>query len=351
MYSNTSPCRPHSIAVRSTRSASGGAQALAEQAQERLLGQFARGFLLQAVADVGGERHVREQLPAEQFLAQGVFARDIARAQRRQVQVAVGELRQAEQRHGLRQRQQLVVGQLGLLGQPRQVGAAVEGVAGEQFQQAFHARHVGLGQALAELQRDRLLCGAAPAGAPDGHQRIDLVDQLPHLGALGVARARQLHRELEAHPPRVAREDQHAVGHQHRFLDVVRDHQDRLGRHRLAGPQFEDVARAGVSPVSTSRAENGLVHQQHLGLDDERARDAHALAHPAREFARQAPSKPVSPISSIAASARFARSALGDAARLQPEFDVVLHRQPREQREGLEHHADAARRAVQRLVA
>jgi hypothetical protein len=60
-------------------------------------------------------------------------------------------------------------------------------------------------------------------------------------------------------------------------------------------------------------------------------------------------SKPSRPIRSIAASA-LAALARAHAERFEAGFDVLQHGQPREQREGLEHHRDALGRAGQRLA-
>ena len=103
-------------------------QALLEQIEERLLRQFARGRLLQAVADVRCERHVRQQLLAQQLLAQRVRTGDVVAPQLGQVQVGIRQLRETQQRQRLRQRQQVVVGELGLFGQLRQVGTAFAAV-------------------------------------------------------------------------------------------------------------------------------------------------------------------------------------------------------------------------------
>ena len=53
-----------------------------------------------------------------------------------------------------------------------------------------------------------------------------------------------------------------------------------------ARPQLEDVVAQALAGQHVERRER-LVHQQHVGLDDERARDADALAHAAGELARQ----------------------------------------------------------------
>ena len=92
----------------------------------------------------------------------------------------------------------------------------------------------------------------------------------------------------------------------------------------------------------------GFVHQQHFGFHDERARDADALAHAAGQLARQRAFEAgqADHVDHLLGAARpFGRR---HALRFEAQLDVFLHRQPGKQRERLEHHADAARRAIQR---
>lgn len=68
-----------------------------------------------------------------------------------------------------------------------------------------------------------------------------------------------------------------AVGQQYGLIDVVRDHEHRLTRGRNDTKQFvlNRAARQGIE-----RAE-GLVEQQHFGLNGKRPGNAHALLHAA----------------------------------------------------------------------
>ena len=79
-----------------------------------------------------------------------------------------------------------------------------------------------------------------------GHERVGLVDERPHLQAVGIARAWQTDRQFGAHAAGVRREDQDAVGHQHGFLDVVRHDEHGLGRHLTATPELRGCRRAGA---------------------------------------------------------------------------------------------------------
>src|SRR5712672_2959977 len=98
-----------------------------------------------------------------------------------------------------------------------------------------------------------------------------------------VARARQVDGEDPADRRRgsVGHHDD-AVGEQHRFVDVVRDHEDRAARGRDDPHQFvlEVRPRQGVE-----RPER-LIEQEDLGLDRHRAGDTDALLHAAGELVR-----------------------------------------------------------------
>ena len=168
----------------------GLAELLAQQARERRVGQLPARLLFEAVADVRGQRHVGEQLLAEDLLPQRVRPFHVAAPEGGELQVAAFELRQAEQRHRMRDRQQLGVGELGVLGQLGKIGAAVERLVGQQLENAVHARHVGFGQALRERRGLGRFGQAARAAGAGRHQRIQLVDERAHVRAVGVARPR-----------------------------------------------------------------------------------------------------------------------------------------------------------------
>ena len=87
----------------------------------------------------------------------------------------------------------------------------------------------------------------------------------------------------------------------------------------------------------------GLVHQQDLGLHDQRAHQRHALPHAAREHPRETlPSKPARPATSIAR--RDLRPALvaRHAGDLEPVADIRLDGAPRKHGVALEDVADCA---------
>ena len=115
-----------------------------------------------------------------------------------------------------------------------------------------------------------------------------------------------------------------AVGDLHRLLLVVRDEDRRHVDLVVEAPQpgSQLLADAGVE-----RAE-GLVEQQHLRLDGERARERHALALAARELRRVAVGKALELHERRAARAPARGSrpsgACGSSARTRRSANTVM---------------------------
>ena len=132
----------------------------------------------------------------------------------------------------------------------------------------------------------------------------------------------------------------HAVAHQHRLVDRVRD-EDHRGRPALPDPQqleLEDLPRLRVD-----RGER-LVHQQHLRLDRERAGEAGALLHAARELVGVGLVEPVQPDELDVVRHLLADLLLRRAGHAQAVGDVLVDRLPGEEAEHLEDDGDALRR-------
>jgi hypothetical protein len=110
---------------------------------------------------------------------------------------------------------------------------------------------------------------------------------------------------------------------QHRLPGLVPDAQ-QLGLHQIAG-------------LGVERGER-LVHQQHLGIGRQRARQPDALFHAARQLMRIMPLETLEPDHFDEFLAHRLALGGGDAAQLEPERDIVLDRAPRQQAELLEHH-------------
>jgi hypothetical protein len=118
------------------------------------------------------------------------------------------------------------------------------------------------------------------------------------------------------------------------IFDVVGHDQDRLGRELAGLPELEQLGAEVLRGEHVERAER-LVHQQQVGLDDERAGKPDALAHPTGQFLGERVLEPVE-------ANQFDRpqGALGsllglDALRLEPKLDVPLNGQPWQQSERL----------------
>jgi len=84
-----------------------------------------------------------------------------------------------------------------------------------------------------------------------------------------------------------------------------------------------------------------LVEQQHLGLVDQSARDGNALALASTELINLAPTIAVKPDQLQHRSELPFDFSARHALHLEPERDISLDRQVREQREMLKHHIGA----------
>ena len=304
--------------------------------------------LVEHPLDVRGERNVGEQLVAEQLLALVDVHVDEALADRRELDVAFGEFGQLQQLQGFAEREEIVDLELQRVGQMRQVGLAVVGRAGDLLEHA--GERVGRDQRQREAEagagRDGFAAGRLGLGAL-GHQRVDPVDELAKFGVEAVARLGKGNGDVGRDAPRIRRQHQHAIAHQHRFLDVVGDHQDRFDRNAPFLPEVEQVGAQGFRGQHVERRER-LVHQQNLRLHDQRAGEADALAHAAGKLLRIGGFEAVETDDVDRLQRAFARFVGRDALRPEPDFDVVEHRKPGEQREALEHHRDAFGGAVDR---
>ncbi len=169
----------------------------------------------------------------------------------------------------------------------RQVGAAGKRRLAQRLDQAGKLLNRGAREAIADPAVGR--AGVAPRAPSDralrrrGEQTIDLIDDLAESGRCPVARPCQRVRNVGADAAGVGAEHDDAVGHFHRFLDIVRDQDDALGRYSPLDPQILQVAAQRFGGQDVERGER-LVEQQDIGIDHERAGEADALAHAARQF-------------------------------------------------------------------
>lgn len=119
-------------------------------------------------------------------------------------------------------------------------------------------------------------------------------------------------------------EDDHAIADLHGLLDVVGD------EHHRARPLLERRDQLAAHPVARLVVERGerLVHQQHVGLAGEGARDLDALAHATGELVRivireLGEARDLEPLGDLG-------GACPSGAR-ETAIDVLAHGQPRKQ--------------------
>ena len=191
-----------------------------------------------------------------------------------------------------------------------------------------------------------------------GERGVELVHDGLELGrVLVVARTRQVDDALVDDVAGMRAKHDHAVGHLHGLLDVVRHDEDgahgALGRTLpvlVAREQVNDLAAEVLGRQHVKRRE-GLVHEEHVGLEHERSRDAHALAHAAAELLGVGVLEAVEADNVDGVERRLGALLAGDAASLEAQLHVLLHRKPREQRKRLEHEAHAGIGAGELLAA
>ncbi len=198
-----------------------------------------------------------------------------------------------------------------------------------------------------DLRHARTLAHGLGMGRQD---RVDLVDDRVERGVLAIAWLGQRYGQLRADPPGIGGEDQDAVAHQHRLLDVVGHHQHRSRGKPPAGPQVEEIGPERLGGKHVERRE-GFVHQEDDGIDHQGAGEADALTHAAGQLPG------IGGLEAVEANQLDRRRRLlpglplGQAQRVQPHFHVAEHGQPGKQGEGLEDHGDSRWRSRHRRAA
>src|SRR5690625_252846 len=169
---------------------------------------------------------------------------------------------------------------------------------------------------------------------PSAHDGAgDLLAQGPELGGcaqllagqLAAVVGRDLHRQVEHHPPGPGRHDQHAVPQHDRLVDAVGDEED--GLVPLAG-DGEQVVLQLLTGQGVQRPE-GLVHEDDAGVVGQHAGDLGALLHPAGQLVGPVLAEAGQPHPLQLLGAAGGALAGGHALELQPQLDVLAHRQPR----------------------
>ena len=177
------------------------------------------------------------------------------------------------------------------------------------------------------------------------HDLVDVIDQFDKARRLAIAGMRQFNGEIGAHPRRIFSQHNHAVRQQHRFFDIVRDDENRAGRHLLTEPEFEQFVAQVFRREHVERRKR-LIHEQDFGLHHQRARKADALFHAAGKLFRVGALEAIQSNGIENAQRAFVTLESGHSASFERGFDVVEHGQPGEQRKTLEDdgHAGVLRR-------
>ena len=207
-------------------------------------------------------------------------------------------------------------------------------VAGQRFE------HAGQ-QVRGDARQDRVdRCRHRSGRATDfrrrrrarGHRHIDFFDQIAEARVESVARLLQIHRDFANDAARIGREQQDAVAHQHRLLDIVGDDDDALDRQLAVAPQFDEIGAQRFRGEHVERRER-LVHQQNVRMHDQRAGKADALAHAAGKLARIGGFVTVEADQVDRRQRPLADLDVGQPERLEPELHVFKHGEPGKQRE------------------
>ena len=120
----------------------------------------------------------------------------------------------------------------------------------------------------------------------------------------------------------------------------MRHHQNGAGRNLSLQPQIQQVAAQGFRSRHIQGGKR-FVHQQHIRIDHQGAGETDPLAHSAGQFLGIGRLKAVQANQIDHRQRPLAPLRHQDTLRLQSQFYVFQHGQPRKQAEGLEHHADA----------
>ncbi len=134
----------------------------------------------------------------------------------------------------------------------------------------------------------------------------------------------------------------HTIGKKNALVDIVRDEQHRDAE---ALPHVGENLLHHNARLRIECAE-GFVHQQHLRAGGERTHDADTLFHAARELFRIMVFKREQARESEQRACGLLAVTADHTLLLETELDVLAHRQPREQRVLLKHHAAIRARLV-----
>src|SRR6516165_6162333 len=161
-----------------------------------------------------------------------------------------------------------------------------------------------------------------------------------------AVRAREADCVVRLELPRPAREYDHPLGHADRLADVVSDKNCSLS---LAAQDLGHLVGEREPCLRVERGER-LVEQHHVRLGAKRARERDPLAHAAGKLTRQVMQEAAQPVAGEELSRPFARLAHVRALDFGAEYRVLQDRAPFEQIVLLQHVADLAVGAGDRLA-
>src|ERR1700682_1146779 len=178
---------------------------------------------------------------------------------------------------------------------------------------------------------------------------VDRIDQLEEVGALAVARMRNVNVEVRVNVRGVAAEYDDAVGEDDGFFNIVSHDENRARGNFVTEPELEELAAKCLRGEDVQRGER-LVHEKHFGFDDECAGDTDTLLHAAGEFLGIGDLKTVEADGVNDAQGALAAVDGRHAASLERGFDVFKNGEPGEERETLKDDGNIGRFVTNRVA-
>jgi len=162
----------------------------------------------------------------------------------REPDVAALDLGKAQQLQRFRRAKQVIDLQASFFGDDRQVRLAVIGRLAHRLHETGENVRGDVRESGADAETRKALglrAGALLAARLGRHLHVHAVHERAKARIERMARLGQIDEDLAHHAPRLGGENQQAVAHLHRLLDVVRHQQHRLDRQLPLAPQVEEV--------------------------------------------------------------------------------------------------------------
>src|SRR6516162_4324933 len=301
---------------------------------------------------MGGKRNVGQQLMLEKFFSvvqrrAREFLADIG-----QPNIAFLDFRQPQHLQCLGDRKQVVHFHVKRACNDGKVGLSIVWRAGDRLDQTGQQIGGDARQHRVDPNLRKAYCqlrSARHRGITVRHSDIDGLDKITEAGITAVPRLRQVDFDLADDLRWIGRENEDAVAHQYRFFDIVSHQDDPLDGEPAFAPEIEKVRPQSFRGEDVERRER-FIHQQNIGVNNERAREADPLAHAARQLAWIGRLVAIQANQVDRGKRTLANLRLGKAERLQSKLDIFQHGEPRKKRKRLKHHRNARRRRNDRLA-